>query len=76
MKCIKNITIPDKCTLSMIVDWMKEVGANCACAPCEARWQCTHVEKAKIVDAVISKDGDCVALGVETLHYSVNFKDQ
>ena len=43
MKWTKNIVIPNKCMLNMIIDWIKEIGANCACALHEAEWQCAHV---------------------------------
>ena len=60
----------------MVIDWIKEIGDKHVCASCEAEWQCVHMEKTEIFDVVMSKDGDCASLGVETLWHNVNFKDQ
>ena len=34
------------------------------------------MEKEKLADDVMSKDGDCVMLSVDVLYYKVNFNDQ
>ena len=70
------MSCPNVHALSHVVDWIKNNDVICASAPCEAEWQYVCMEKANVVDAATSADGDCVVLGFNTLCCSVNWKEE
>jgi 5'-3' exonuclease len=49
--------------LSIVVVWMKEEKVRLFCAPFEAEWQCVALLLDKLVDNILSTDGDCVIFG-------------
>ena len=56
---IKSIATPNLHALKLVTHWIKKEGIKYCCAPFEAEWRCVCQIQAWIVDAVMSKDGDC-----------------
>ena len=67
------MSCPNVRLISLVIEWIDNNDAILMSAPCEAEWKCVFLERTKIVGALMSADGDCVLLGVNSLHYNVNF---
>jgi 5'-3' exonuclease len=75
MKQMKTACRPTPSLIASVVNWMKEDGIEFYGAAFEAEWQAIHDERQKVVDAVLSVDGDCVVLGVQHLYFMTRFSD-
>ena len=59
MKNIKKITHRSNELTNLVIKWMVSKDIKYVCAPFEVEWQCVYLEHMKLVDAVMSIDGDC-----------------
>jgi len=74
-QCRKIIASPNNEILSLILSWFKSNDAKYTCAPFKAEWQCIYMERLNQVNAVMSKDGDAIIIGVHKLYYNIDFND-
>ena len=75
-KNIKSMSSPNNNVMHMITNWMKTNNIKYSCAPFEADHKCVCLEKTCQFEAMMSRHGDCVTLGVEHLYYNINFNEQ
>ena len=75
VKNAKTIDVTDDEIISLVVEWLKKNNINFMYAPFEGEWKCVFLEKKGIVDAIMSTDGDYIALGANKVFCEVNFID-
>ena len=67
---------PNNEILSLVISWMNTEHIKHFCATFEAECQYVCLEQLKIVDGVVSTDGDCITHCVSKFYYEVNFEQR
>lgn len=73
MKYLKDVTNPDETITSYVLDWMNREGIAHECSLMEAEWQLVQLEKEKVIDVIMTTDGDAIVLGGKTILFDINF---